>query len=316
MLALTAATKLGAQQPALDSIVDHFFPQSLIELWNNHSPDSPPKSSAYKLVALDGAGSPNYIAAAYDVGGAGAFRLLKLNGNNATLVAAPDVSMNGFSPTVSLIDVDGDGKSEILVEFTTNGATRPAWIFQWANGALREITPDDDAFSEGEETNFADLDGDGVLELIEAPPHVKYGDLARLNGTKPIRIWTTYRLTGGTYQPSAQYFWIEPFIRVGGAPETSTSTFVVDSPGTNFVLKISNGANARSVIEGQPFRVDPATSADVYLNGVLVVGPSSFNPNVKVITVPVTLQATNTISVTLRGAPNTGFTIAIGKQTN
>jgi FG-GAP-like repeat len=313
MLALTAATKLGAQQLTDAAIVQQFCPQSLIDEWSQQHPGSQlNRKSDYALVDLDGTGALSYIAAAYTNGIGGWVRLLRLQGNGAVLAAEPSVpAMGGLEPFVSLVDIDGDGKYEILATFSSNGGYFSAWLFKWTGATLQLISPVDSSgpgypYTLVSNVSFADLDGDGILELIGGPGNLTPGDLERLNGADPVQKQEVYKLVAGAYQPSAVYYYLSPFLRQTGPPQTTTETFAVDTPGANWVLTISNGL--------APSPLGPATSADVYLNGVLVVGPSSFNPNVKVITVPVTLQATNTISVTLRGAPNTGFTIAIGKQ--
>ncbi len=59
----------------------------------------------------------------------------------------------------------------------------------------------------------------------------------------------------------------------------------------------------------QNSQTELVSSSVVTINGVQVLGPSNFNQNVSEVDVPVTLQASNTISVQVRGQP--GGTLAI-----
>jgi flagellar hook assembly protein FlgD len=88
----------------------------------------------------------------------------------------------------------------------------------------------------------------------------------------------------------------ETFVRRTDAPVVEQRSFSVPSPATSYTLRIRNSG---------------VSSAVVTLNGVEVVGPSAFNANVKLIEVPVTLAAANTLSVELRSAPGSFFVLEI-----
>src|SRR5260221_8646665 len=92
------------------------------------------------------------------------------------------------------------------------------------------------------------------------------------------------------------------YVRGTGAPVTVTDTFTVLNPATQYTLKAFNGGL-------QNTQTELVSSSVVTINGVQVLGPSNFNQNVSEIDVPVTLQASNTISVQVRGKP--GGTLAI-----
>ncbi len=57
-------------------------------------------------------------------------------------------------------------------------------------------------------------------------------------------------------------------------------------------------------------------SSEIFLNGVLVAGPSNFNQNVNVLSIPVTVQAQNTLTVELRGKPGGQVTLRIERDAN
>src|SRR6267143_3847302 len=94
------------------------------------------------------------------------------------------------------------------------------------------------------------------------------------------------------------------YVRGTGAPVTVTDTFTVSNPSTQFTLKAFNGGleNAQTEL---------VSSSIVTINGAQVLGPSNFNQNVSEIEVPVTLQASNTLSVQVRGQPGGTLTIQI-----
>jgi len=86
------------------------------------------------------------------------------------------------------------------------------------------------------------------------------------------------------------------YTRGTGDPVTVTNTFNVLNPNTQYTLKVFNGG-----LQDTPTEL--VSSGFVTVNGVQVVGPNNFNQNVTEVDVPVTLQASNTISVQVRGQP-------------
>ena len=92
------------------------------------------------------------------------------------------------------------------------------------------------------------------------------------------------------------------YVRSTGAPVTVSDTFSVANPGTA-LLHITNGGAS-----GQYERV---SSAVITLNGVIVVSPGEFSPQVSLIDKLVPLAAVNTLTVELRSKPDSGLTLAI-----
>lgn len=93
------------------------------------------------------------------------------------------------------------------------------------------------------------------------------------------------------------------FVRTTGKPVAVTVSFTVLNPHTAYTLHIDNGG-----AHGEFTRV---SSAVILLNDVQVVGPSDLNQTVTVITKPITLVHTNTVSVELRSQPGSGITLQI-----
>ena len=114
-------------------------------------------------------------------------------------------------------------------------------------------------------------------------------------------------LTAGTTLARAGSFTAfgpQDYARGTGAPVTVTNTFSVQNPNAPYTLKVFNGGLHDDVTE-------LVSSSVITVNGVDVIGPSNFNQNVTEVDVPVTLHASNTISVQVRGAPGGLLTIQI-----
>ncbi len=106
------------------------------------------------------------------------------------------------------------------------------------------------------------------------------------------------------YAGTFTVFGPQSYTRSTGAPVTVTSNFSVLNPNTQYTLKVFNGGL-------QDNQTELVSSGFVNVNGVQVIGPSNFNQNVVEVDVPVTLQATNTIDVQLRGKPGGVLTVEI-----
>ncbi|MCB1032512.1 MAG: hypothetical protein KDD47_01605, partial [Acidobacteria bacterium] len=95
----------------------------------------------------------------------------------------------------------------------------------------------------------------------------------------------------------------EDFQRQAGPPRTETRTFSLSGASAPFLLHIDNGGD-----QGQFRRV---SSAVVTLNGAVVVAPKEFNQTVVQIEKEVVLEADNVLTVEVRSAPGSGFTLSI-----
>src|SRR5438270_2600449 len=114
-------------------------------------------------------------------------------------------------------------------------------------------------------------------------------------------------LTAGTTLARAGTFTAfgpQDYARSTGAPVTVTNTFSVHNLSTPYTLKVFNGGLHDDTTE-------LVSSSVITVNGVTVIGPSNFSQEVTEVDVPVTLQATNTISVQVRGQPGGLLTIEI-----
>jgi hypothetical protein len=95
----------------------------------------------------------------------------------------------------------------------------------------------------------------------------------------------------------------QTYTRTTGAPNQYTTTFTAPSWIVSpYDLHIVNGdANGKNRI----------SSATIALNGVQIAGPSDFNQNVATLDFSVTLQASNTLQVTLASKPGSYLTINV-----
>ena len=114
-----------------------------------------------------------------------------------------------------------------------------------------------------------------------------------------VLAWVGHAAEAGTFVLAGP----ETYQRGAGAPTLATLTFAVRDPGSSYVLVIDNGAGG-----GPSERV---TSAILTLNGRVVVGPNRFSKNVTTIRADLAVQATNTLTIELRGDPGTKFSVAI-----
>jgi Glucodextranase, domain B len=86
----------------------------------------------------------------------------------------------------------------------------------------------------------------------------------------------------------------QQYVRDNGAPSPRTTTFTVLDPTTTFTLRVDSKG---------------VSSAIITLNGAEIFRPSDFNANVHLLTKPVTLLATNQLTVELRGKPGESLTL-------
>lgn len=94
------------------------------------------------------------------------------------------------------------------------------------------------------------------------------------------------------------------YTRSAGAPVTVADTFTLRNPATQYTLKAFNGGL-------QDDTTELVSGCVVLINGVQVIGPGNFNKNVSELDVPVTLLASNTISVQVKGKPGGVLAIEI-----
>lgn len=285
-------TYQASAQTTDDALAMQFYPSALDDIYTaNHDPagDIPRHVSTLRL-DLAHSGSTDYIAAVYSNGKAA--RLKVIQATPAHVVAeSQDATMGGAGrPYLEAVDIDNDGIPEIAVHFS-----RETWLYKFKNNALVLFGPSRQGTlcvtTNLGDTSFADLDGDGVLEILEE---------ARESSDLPYIV---YKLDqNGVFQKTAVgAAFFDQFVRGDGNPTTEERIFG-SVAGANYVLRIVNGDQKKA---------GAVTSADVRLNGVLVAGPNDFKRTPRTLAIPVKLLATNTLDVTLRSEPGTIITVVV-----
>ncbi len=280
-----------------EDIVRQFYPEWLTEESNaDYYEGGPAPFQAYDFAVadLEGTGSDDVIVAAYTNGFSGAVRVLRKQGGGASLVDEPDLPLlGGVFPYVELLDLDGDGTPEIIVSLSSARGPGADWVFKWSGRGLRLIGPstvddDGDVSTVLGEADFVDINGDGLLEIINPPEE------------DPDEPFDVFDLDGNRLKPLS---FVGTYVRSAGKPTESAEIFPASRG--DYLLKIINGDTKGD------HRV---SSAVVRLNGKVVVGPNEFSQNVPEISVRVSLQGSNTLGVELRSAPDSQITLSVGPQ--
>jgi len=282
-----------------EEIVEQFFPQSLVddsEKRVKRGGPSPFKTSTFRVADLDGIGTENYIVAAYTNGFSAAIRVLKLDNGNAMLVTEPNLRLlGGIYPALELVDIENDGRPEVVAFFSSNRGITTDWVFKWTGTELSLIGPASidkhgDVFTVLVQSDFIDVEGDGVLEIITPPTHRPFPPALR--DTIKIDTYKIYSFDGQTYQLTKTLNYFGIFSRRTETPVVSTRGFDVQDLGDDFVL---------TIINGMPDGKDRVSSAVIRLNGVVIVGPNDLNQEVGQIVREVSVLQDNVVEVELHG---------------
>lgn len=99
----------------------------------------------------------------------------------------------------------------------------------------------------------------------------------------------------------------ETFVRTAGAPNSYEASFSVLNPNTGYTLNIYNGGLPQSGTASNSVQ-----AAQVYLNGQIVANSNVFkNKKSPLITIPVTVQENNQLTVVLEGKPGGQLTLEL-----
>lgn len=279
-----------------DAIALHFYPQQLRDDLRKFSEEDLPPLYNFVRGDLTGAGS-NLLVIAYSNGRMGALRVIDVSG--APTLLDETTNLSGTNPIVELFDLDRDGRMEIIVAFQAL-RTDMTSIFRWSGGRLELWGPkrvDQYGFEHStlSTLDYADLDGDGLLELIEEKD-IESG----------ILIENVYRLSGGQYVPSKPAVFHGEFARGTGKPDKVRAEFPAPEGGA--------GKWLLRVVNGDAHGDKSVTSGEIRLNGVLLVTTDMLKKKVRTIVMPVGLRADNVLEVELRSAPDSGLTVAVTKE--
>jgi hypothetical protein len=287
---------LTTQEP--EQVVEQFFPQRLIkeseEDFQKGGP-APFRTSESVIADLNGDGS-TFIVAAYSNGFAGVIRVLKKENSTFGLVDEPNLrKMGGDFPTIKLLDLDNDGRPEVIASFSSARGPTEDWVFKWDGTKLNLIGPTEvDAFgfidSLLSDAGFFDVDGDGIIEILNPTGSGPVApDETENIGKGDLEVYT---FDGQKYKLSKSLEFIASFVRQTGAPFVDKAYFEIKNPGAGFLLTVVNGATDGS---------NKVSSGTIKLNGVVVLSSNDLNQQVRKVVRQVTVLANNVLEVELAG---------------
>jgi len=290
----TPAQPAAAQEAQNRAIVEQFWPQQLLNSdaayvakYGGHST----KAFAFVAADLNGTGSKEFLVALYVWAGGGALRVLKKQGDSALVVDEPKLCPFGggpmFPPEVSTIKIDNSGKAAILAGNTDKNGRPQPWIFKWDGTGLKSLgaqtpvggLPCTDLF----DPLFVDLDGDGVLEIVNG------SEAEKPDQTGPA-VTGFYKLINGAYTQTGIFEYFFSGIGVGGA-----DTFLASHPEVPYVVTVANGNG-----KAEP----PVGAAEIRLNGQLIAGSDKVNQSSRYLSIPVTVKNQNSIEVKILSGSN------------
>lgn len=291
LVCLSLAAPVFAQTD--DAIALQFYPERLRADALKFSEEPVPPVFHAVRGDLTGAGS-RFLVVAYSNGRIGALRVIDVSGTPTVL--GENLDLIGSNPKVELFDLDRDGRMEIVVLLAAM-RTDFTSLFKWTASGLDLWGPTSTNHRGIERTtlptiDYADLDGDGVLELIEEN-----------DPESGLLMAKVHRLSGGNYVAASPAAFHAQYVRDTGKPEKVSTTFRAPADGAGrWVLRVVNGdyTGAKAV-----------TAGEIPLNGVSVVPSDKLKQKGRTISVPVTLRGENTLEVELRGDPGSTLTVAL-----
>jgi hypothetical protein len=289
---IALALSSGAPAQTNDQIAAQFVPSATFDAYatNNHlSGDN--RTWDVLPADLDHSGHADYLAVAYGNGMIAYLRIIK-KASGPTLVAESGMATScDGAPSVSTVNLDcGSRPAMVLKCRVGNRGNQFASLFKWEDAGLIVLNPPSDrrpgSWIAIQEPNFVDVDGDGVMEVLEPS-----GSFDR-NDQFSDQRYDVYKLVDGHLvksQASLAFYTI--FSGGTGTPTAQTYRFAA-APGT-YVLTVANGERGSNLSD----------SAVISLNGNEILGSSALSSKRAIFTVPVTLAAQNTITGELRSAP-------------
>lgn len=277
----------------LDSMVAANYPRELADFATRHHL----KDDRQQTYAAITAGGAEFIVAAYSNGDIGAVSLLERTAMGLNVVSVM-LKPVGTHPTIELQDLDGDKQPEVIAQFETARGSGETWIYRIAGRGLHCISPVD---GRGHTLlglpDVVDFGRGNTLDLVDADVEGRGDDTAV--------SYVDYALVDGTYVQAAVPDFYEIFYRGKAQPKTASKRFNIaqSDVGKPFRLIVANGGQS-----GRDYRVAAGT---ITLNGTVISPASDFSESRGSWSVPISLQAENTIVVRLEGKPNSRIAVAI-----
>lgn len=303
VFASTLRRRLTYQPPAstTDALVARFYPSS-IKLRNGAPVPIGELQEAHVSVDLDHSGQ-QFIVALYANDDDAVLEVLSAQSEGSLLAADTETKLPGGNPSLRLLDVDGDGRLDIIATIGMRRGGDAVWIYRWSGSQLLRVHRAggrdgwDDMFAD---PTFLDLDGDGVLEIVE---HTVSKDVDDDGAERWTAAYRVFALSQGAYHETAPADRLAIFSRGKGALKTVKNVFHVDDATASRRVVLVNGSG-----DAAP-RV---ASAVVKLNGRTVFSEKDFDEHADRLEAPATVVAgDNQLTVELRGAPGSCVTIIV-----
>ncbi len=195
-LALVLASTSTLAQQAFDvpSMVAQFYPPSLdADLAAIGAGNTDVRRQCHVVLESGADGSALTVLAGYTNSQAGVIRVLRKSAAGFDVAdEAVGALLIGSSCRAGAVDIDRDGTPEAVVKFATRTGSRD-WIYAWRDGALVDLSPltSDGVAIVVSDSDFIDLDNDGLLELRSRPP--------RASASDPAPPAVIFRLSAGSY---------------------------------------------------------------------------------------------------------------------
>ncbi|HEX3534875.1 MAG TPA: VCBS repeat-containing protein [Gemmatimonadaceae bacterium] len=288
-----------------ENIAKQFFPAALTIIGG-----LPVPPSQQQVVFATGAlepGGPTLIVAGYCNSERGSIAVISAAGTPTMLASVMPESLVGRHIAVRLLDLDGDQRLKIVVRVDQYRGLPGTWVYEWSSGELKLLGPTSEetpgnVASELSDATFVDLDGDGVMEVIDHQAGASYDD----NGQATVaNEYIVGHVGNSTFAPQpVDYF--GQFVRTKATPIASDAHF-----------NATNGDHPRDfiLVNGTGDPKTRVASATVTLNGSVIVHASDLNEKIERVRLTLPSVATeNILSVELHGQPGASVMIVLRPQ--
>ncbi len=293
---LQAGAQISAEDAAIKAVVNQYFPQALVLRAQENKYELRRQSCFAVYARRDGVAQT--IVAGYADGALSVLERQADGGYASVALVSLDQFDFGLGEgcELELVDLDGDGASEIIFGFSGRTGGTADWYFRWNGVSLTNIGPtDEDGDTELYTTTVFDLDHEENLEVVSL------GEIKQLYSNEETGFWPepvrhVYRYTGGILAKDRTLSYLRSFERSTQAPQTETETLDFEqAPATQFQLRLINGERNGS---------RRLSSGSIRINGTEVVSSSQLNQQVEFLSGVLSLQQRNTIEVTLAAKPD------------
>lgn len=250
-------------------------------------------------------GTTTFVAAVFSNGAECRLRILEPTTSGAVrLVSESDELLAGFSPSVTPIDFDRDGRQELLVNaFSQNDES--AWVFRLGDDGTTTLLSIGTNQPDGPITfpQLVDIDGDGKTDIVD----VKLSSIEIDKQTTIVphyRVYT-FRDTGFTQDSTATLHAVFTIPRKSGKPTHAILPFDVPITG-EYRVSVANGSTDAS---------DRCSAGIVKISDRVIFAEADFKQHSARMETTATLKPDSVLDVELRSAPDCHINVWIASTT-